>query len=111
MAVSCASSSTARRPSSGSSCAPDEGVFVLAQWKLIASGFAITESTTGKKLSDALRKVALTAPDAVREQIIDRELALSAVEAEIAAAEAEMNARVYRLYALTLDEITLVEAG
>ena len=90
---------------------PDEGVFVLAQWKLIASSFSITESTTGKKLADALRKVALTAPDAVREQIIDRERALSAIEAEIAAAEAEMNARVYRLYGLTEEEIRLVEAG
>jgi hypothetical protein len=55
--------------------------------------------------------VALTASEAVREQIIDRELALSAVEAEIAAAEAEMNARVYRLYDLTPEEIRLVEAG
>ena len=89
----------------------DEGVFVLAQWKLIASSFSVTERTTGKKLADALRKVALTAPDAVREQIIDREHALSAVEAELAAAEAEMNARIYRLYALTPDEIKLVEAG
>ena len=66
------------------------------EWKLVASSFAITDSTTGKKLADALRKVALTAPDAVREQIIDRELALSAVEAEIDLAEAEMNARVYQ---------------
>ena len=83
---------------------PDEGVFVLAQWKLVASSFAITDSTTGKKLADALRKVALTAPDAVREQIIDREIALSAVEAE-------MNARVYRLYGLTPEEVSLVETG
>ena len=90
---------------------PDQGVFVLAQWKLVASSFAITDSTTGKKLADALRKVALTAPDAVREQIIDRELALSAVEAEIDLAEAEMNARVYQLYMLTPEELSLVEAG
>jgi len=90
---------------------PDEGIFVLAQWKLIASGFSITEATTGKKLADALRKIAITAPDAVREQIIAREAALSAVEAEIAAAEEAMNARVYQLYALTTNEIRLIETS
>lgn len=90
---------------------PDEGVFVLAQWKLIASGFSITESTTGKKLANALRRVALAAPDAVREQIIDREGALAAVEAEISATEVEMNAHVYQIYALTADEIRIVEFG
>jgi len=89
----------------------DEGAFVLAQWKLIASSFAITESTTGKKFADTLRRVALTTADAVREQIIDRQHELSAVEAEIATAEAEINAEVYRLYGLTREEIRLVEAG
>ena len=89
----------------------DEGEFVLAQWKLVASSFPITESTTGKKLADALRRVALTTEGAVREQIIDRQRALSAVEADIATAEAEMNDRVYRLYGLTPEEIRLVEAG
>jgi len=90
---------------------PIEGVFVLAQWKLIASSFSITETTTGKKLADALRKVALTAPEAVREQIIERQGVLSTTEAEIAAAETEMNERVYQLYDLTPEEISLVEAG
>lgn len=33
------------------------------------------------------------------------------LEAQIAAAEAEMNARVYQLHTLTPDEIRLVEAG
>lgn len=89
----------------------EEGAFVLAQWKLIASSFAITESTTGEKLAKTLRKVALTTADAVREQIIERQRALSAVEADIAAAEAEMNAHVYRLYGLTPEEIRMVEAG
>lgn len=89
----------------------DEGVFVLAQWKLIASSFSVTTNTTGKKLANALRKVATTAPGAVRDQIIDRERALSAIEERIVAAEADMNGHVYGLYGLTPDEITLVEAG
>jgi len=89
----------------------DEGAFVLAQWKLVASRFTVTESTSGKKFADTLRKVALTTAPGVREQIIERQVELSAVEADIAAAEAEMNARVYGLYGLTPDEIRLVEEG
>lgn len=89
----------------------DEGAFVLAQWKLIASSFSITESTTGKKLADTLRKVAFTAADAVREQIIDRQRDLSEIEGQIMTAEAEMNAHVYRLYDLSPEEIAMVEAG
>jgi hypothetical protein len=89
----------------------DEGRFALAQWKLIASDFAITDGTTGKRLADALRKVAMTAPGPLRTQIIDRQVELSAVETEIAAAENDMNQRVYELYGLTPDEIRLVEAG
>ncbi|MEX2642151.1 MAG: DNA methyltransferase [Acetobacterales bacterium] len=88
-----------------------DGPFVLAQWKLIASNFNVTESTTGKKLSDQLRKVALTTADAVREQIMARQRDLSAVEIDIATSEAEINALVYRLYELTPEEIALVEAG
>jgi hypothetical protein len=38
---------------------PAEGEFILAQWKVLASTFNITEKTEGKKLTNALRKLAL----------------------------------------------------
>ncbi len=88
-----------------------EGEFVLAQWKLIASSFSIVEGTTGKKLADALRKVALTAPNALREQIVERQRELSEVEGAIRATEFEMNTSIYEIYGLSPDEIRLVEAG
>ncbi len=88
-----------------------EGAFVLAQWTLIVSNFSITEKTTGKKLADALRMVALNADEPVRHQIIDRQHKLSGAEADIAATETEMNTHLYRLYGLSSDEIALVEAG
>jgi hypothetical protein len=37
-----------------------EGTFILAQWKVLATTFQITERTVGKKLCDALRKLART---------------------------------------------------
>lgn len=89
----------------------DEGAFVLAQWKLIASGFQVPERNPGKKLAARLRKVALTAPGPVRGQIIALQGELSNLDAEIETAETEMNREVYRLYALTPEEIRLVEAG
>lgn len=91
--------------------APEEGAFVLAQWKVIAATFDITEKTTGKKLAAALRKVAADAPGAVRAQVIDLQGQLTATETAIADAEGAMNALVYRLYALTPEEIALVEKG
>jgi len=36
----------------------EEGAFILAQWKLLASTFPITPTTDGKKLAGALRKIA-----------------------------------------------------
>lgn len=89
----------------------EEGAFVLAQWKVIAATFDITEKTTGKKLAAALRKVAADAPGAVRTQIIDLQGQLTATETAVAEAEGAMNALVYRLYALTPEEIALVEKG
>jgi hypothetical protein len=45
----------------------------------------------------------------LREQVISLQAELSQTEAAISAAEAGMNAVLYRLYALTKGEIALVE--
>jgi hypothetical protein len=89
----------------------EEGAFVLAQWKVLATNFSVTEATTGKKLANALRKVALTAPEAVRRQIIELQAELGLIETEIAETEAAMNAHVFRLYNLAAEEIAFIERG
>jgi hypothetical protein len=88
-----------------------EEPFVLAQWKLIARQFPITEKTDGKKLCNALRKLASSATDAVKTQIIDIERELESIEQKIAAAEAEMNDRLYELYELSPEERRIIEKG
>jgi hypothetical protein len=87
----------------------DEGEFIAAQWKVLAATFAITEKTDGKKLANALRKLAVADNPAVVQQIIALEHELSALEADIARQEGEMNALVYRLYGLSQADIALIE--
>ena len=89
----------------------DEGTFILAQWKVIASTFAITERSTGKKLTQTLRKVSPTAPEPLRSQVIGLVAALQATEAQIATREVEMNQRLYELYGMTAEEVAMVERG
>lgn len=89
----------------------DEGAFTLAQWKVLAQTFSITDKTDGKKLCDALRKLAVTDNAALVTQIITLEGELTALEAKIAGEEQELNEFIYKLYNFTDREIELVEAG
>lgn len=86
-----------------------EAPFILAQWTYLASTFSITAKTDGKKLCNALRKIAVTENAALIEQVIELQADLSNTENEIAAAEAEMNAIIYDLYGLSADQITHIE--
>ncbi len=88
-----------------------EGVFIAAQWRVVAATFTVTEGTEGKKLAEALRKLAVADNPALVQQIIALEGELSALDANIARQEAEMNALVNRLYGLTEAEKILVEKG
>jgi hypothetical protein len=85
-----------------------EGEFILAQWKLLAATFAITEKTDGKKLANALRKLVVADNPALVQQIIALEAELSKLEADIAGQEAAMNALINRLYGLTEAEVQMV---
>lgn len=90
---------------------PAEGEFIVAQWKVLSATFSITEKTDGKKLCNALRKLAVADNPAVVQQVITLEAELAALEADIAKKEAAMNALVERLYGLTETEISLVAKG
>jgi hypothetical protein len=83
----------------------------LAQWKVLATIFSITERTAGKKLCNALRKLATNDGSAVVSQIMALERELASMDAEIARQESEINALVYALYGLSAEEIEMVEKG
>ncbi len=85
-----------------------EGEFIVAQWKVLASTFAVTQKTDGKKLANALRRLAVVDNPAVVQQIIELESRLSELETEIARAEVAMNSLVNRLYELSEADIALV---
>lgn len=89
----------------------NEGEFILAQWKLLASTFSITEKTDGKKLANALRKTRVTENPAVVAQVIERQQELAQLEQDIATAEAELNDIVFRLYELDADQVRMVMNG
>jgi hypothetical protein len=88
-----------------------EGTFIVAQWKVLATTFSITERTASKKLCDALRKLAANDGSSVVSQIMALERELASLDAEIARQEREMNALVYALYSLSAEEIEMVEKG
>ncbi|MDQ6704020.1 MAG: hypothetical protein M3Z96_13515 [Pseudomonadota bacterium] len=88
-----------------------EGTFILAQWKVLATTFAITERPAGKKLCDALRKLAANDGSPVVLQIMALERELASLDAEIARQEKEMNVLVYALYGHGAEEIEMVGKG
>jgi hypothetical protein len=87
------------------------GAFILAQWKVLAASMPITDSTTGRKLCNALRKLATNDASAAVNQIMQYQTELAALDKSIMQQESDMNTAVYRLYGLTPDEIRLVERG
>ena len=64
-----------------------EGTFILAQWIVLATTFQITERTVGKKLCDALRKLATNDGSPVILQIMALERELAFLDTEIARKE------------------------
>jgi hypothetical protein len=86
----------------------DDGEFIVAQWKVLAATFVITEKTDGKKLADALRKLAIRDNPALVQQIIALEGELSALELDIARQEDEMDAIINGLYELSNAEMVLI---
>jgi hypothetical protein len=89
----------------------DEGPFIVAQWKLIATTFSVTPSTTGKKLSTALRKLAVKDSQAAADQLIDLQHELEAIEREIDQLEGDLNSLLYELYGLDNADIERIERG
>ncbi len=91
--------------------AHEAGAFTLAQWKVLAASLPISNSLTGKRLCSKLRSLAANDGTPAVNQIMTYQAELATLDATILQQEAAMNAAVYALYALTPDEIRLVERG
>ncbi len=91
--------------------ADSEGEFIVAQWKVLAATFNITENTHGQKLANALRKIAVVDNPAIIQQVIELEAELSAIEAEILNREVKINTLVSRLYELSEADTKIIERG
>ena len=89
----------------------NDGIFILAQWKVLATSTSITENTGGKKLCNSLRRLASNDGSPAVRQIIDFEKELSVLDNNIAVLETEINNHLYGLYKLSPEEITLVRNG
>jgi hypothetical protein len=87
---------------------PAEAPFLLAQWLVLASRTEMTEKTTGKKLSDMLRRVSSSAETHLMAEVIRLQNSIAADEAEIRKLEDRINQTIYRLHNLTRDEIALI---
>lgn len=87
-----------------------EGLFILAQWKFLASTFSITAKTDGRKLANTLRKIGTSDNTAVVNQIISLQRDLEAIDVEIEHKEQSINNLVYNLYDLDDADIKLIEA-
>ncbi len=88
-----------------------DGEFIVAQWKVLAATFTINDTTNGRKLVTALRRLALSDNPTTVAQVIALEAELSAIEVDINEKEYEMNALVDKLYGLTDGERQLVAQG
>ena len=87
---------------------PAEAPFLLAQWLVLASRTEMTEKTTGKKLSDMLRRASSSAETHLMAEVIRLQNSIAADEAEIRKLEDRINQTIYRLHNLTRDEIALI---
>jgi hypothetical protein len=87
----------------------DTGAFLLAQWQVVALAFEPNGNGNGKRLSDQLRMVGFEAPDALRNQIIERQQELAALSADLRELETELHEMTCRLFDLSPAERALVE--
>lgn len=89
----------------------EEAEFILAQWKLLAATFSITENTDGRRLANALRRLVVPDNKALVSQLISLEAELSSLEGKLAKEEDATNALINKLYKLNEAEARLVAKG
>ena len=83
--------------------------FIATQWRHKLRGLNVTEAFTSQRLQNLLLDLRQTADAGLRDRIVALDTEIVALDGQIASAESEMNAIVYRLYGLNTEEIAIVE--
>ncbi len=85
--------------------------FVAAQWRHALRDANVTEAFDGRRLMRQLLDIRVAADAGLRDRIVALDAEIAALDADLASREAALNAILYRLYALTPEEIALVEGA
>jgi len=88
-----------------------EATFIIAQWNYLATTFPVTARTSGKKLADALRSLAVETEDGRVQQIMDKQKELDELSIEIVQQETELNEIVYDLYGLSAEQKSYIKTS
>ena len=91
--------------------AADEAAWIATPWRQVLRTHPITPSMTAGKLLDLLLKLKRTDNVSLRQQVLDLGVQLDRIQAEINRQEQAINALIYPLYSLNVDEITFIERG
>jgi len=89
----------------------EEGPLVAAQWRAVALGFEPRGRGDAARLVKDLRRVAVVAEPAVRDQVLAIAGELGTLDGDLRADEAALHAITCRLFRLTPEELQMVEAG
>jgi hypothetical protein len=85
--------------------------FLAAQWRHTLRDLNVTEAFNATRLVKHLLTLRTTTEEPLKARILALDEEITTLDATIASKEAELNAIIYGLYRLTLEEITMVEGG
>ncbi len=85
--------------------------FMAAQWRHALRDANVTEAFDAKRLLRILLDLRTTEDAPLRTRILALDQEITTLDATIATRESALNTQIYRLYRLTPEEITTVEAG
>jgi len=85
--------------------------FLAAQWRHALRDLNVTEAFDAKRLLNYLLTLRTTTEETLRDRLIAIDQEITRLDQTIAARESALNAITYQLYALTPEEIAMVEGG
>ena len=88
----------------------EEAAFIACQWRHRLRTKRITTATTAKELVALLLALKATGSAGLRASLVERDQALLALEAEVRAAEAELDASVRGLYGIMDEELAVMQS-
>lgn len=84
---------------------------IAVQWRHALRDLNVTEAFDARRLQKLLLDLRATADAGLRDRLLALDAEIFALDATLAERESALNALIYRLYALTPEEIAMVEKG